>query len=128
MKTSEIKQNVIELLQTQTEEGVFLDIAPLDIQKGYVLNFNTFENNYLRPEDAKADVVEVGFDVVCFSFNSRNESDYLLDDLTEKIDGKCNDYFFLIKNTGVTCIEYEEEMGVFVSVANFTIMAKTNDI
>ena len=126
MKLTLIRSLIKDLVEGATEKEVFIDVAPTGVTSGYVLTISTIENTYLHPEDAKPDKLDITADILAFSFDNRNESDTLIDTVTEALDGKCSDDFLRIKNDSVSSMDYNDELGVFVSIANFTFSLRGN--
>lgn len=124
---ADIRTRVRETIATATGEEVYQDIVPEGSEAGYLVELKNIGLDAQTIDGGQA-MIPCEVDVMCYSYNTRQESDELADKIIGLLNNKSSTFFRRIRLTGITSLAYIDGEGVFVDLLSFEFVVKANGV
>ena len=124
---ADIRTRVRETIATATGEEVYQDIVPEGSEAGYLVELKNIGLDAQTIDGGQA-MIPCEVDVMCYSYNTRQESDELADKIIGLLNNKGSTFFRRIRLTGITSLAYIDGEGVFVDLLSFEFVVKANGV
>ncbi len=122
---AEIRSQIKQLIADQTNEETYQDIVPEGSEAGYLVELKLIGID-AKTIDGSAGLIPCDVDVLCYSFNSREESDQLADKLIGLLNNKTSSFFQRIRVTNILSLDFFESEGAFMVQLSFDFVVRAN--